>query len=133
MAYQKPFKGAVDKAIPDEQRKVDEPTNTVKVEKAKNTGIRAEIYTITPGYFSPHASASIFPVLSPRSTMFEWHKECRRVPTAVDKVLIEEYQKMHIAKILKAPPKEICVYSSIINFKWAITTKVSSTETRHDI
>ncbi|TGO49416.1 hypothetical protein BOTNAR_0432g00070 [Botryotinia narcissicola] len=94
MAYQKPFKGAVDKAIPEAHRNIDEPTNTGKVEKAENTGIRVEIYTITPGYFSPHASASISPALPPRSTMFERHKERRRVPTAVDKVLIEEYQKM---------------------------------------
>ncbi|TGO15943.1 hypothetical protein BTUL_0034g00670 [Botrytis tulipae] len=104
MAYQKPFKGTVDKAIPDAHRKADEPTNTGKDEKAENTGIRLENYTVTPGYFGPYASASISPVL-PRSTMFAWHKERQRVPTAVDKVLIEEYQKMHIAKILEAPKR----------------------------
>ncbi|TGO46776.1 hypothetical protein BCON_0308g00060 [Botryotinia convoluta] len=95
MAYQRPFEGALNKAIPDAHRKVDEPTNTGKDQKAENTGIRVERYTITPGYFGLYAHASISPVLPPRSTMFEWHKERRRVPATVDKVLIEEFQKMH--------------------------------------
>ncbi|TGO20334.1 hypothetical protein BPAE_0309g00110 [Botrytis paeoniae] len=71
MAYQRPLEGALDKAIPDTYRKVDEPTNTGKGQKAKNTGIRVGKYTITPRYFGPYAHASIFPVLPPRSTIFE--------------------------------------------------------------
>ncbi|KAF5877916.1 uncharacterized protein Bfra_000080 [Botrytis fragariae] len=90
MAYQRPLEGALDKAISDTHRKVDEPTDTGKDQKAKNTGFRVEKYTITPDYFGPYANAPISPVLPPRSTMFEWHKSHRRVPATVDKVLIKE-------------------------------------------
>ncbi|KAF7894657.1 uncharacterized protein EAF01_010107 [Botrytis porri] len=105
MAYQKSFEGALDKAISNPQLKMDEPTYTGKCQKAENTGTRVGNYIITPGYFGPYAHASISPVLPPRSTMFEWHKSRRRVPATVDKVLIEELQKMHIAKILEAHKK----------------------------
>ncbi|TGO32430.1 hypothetical protein BHYA_0318g00050 [Botrytis hyacinthi] len=37
-----PFKGAVDKAILNAHRKVDEPTKIGQDQKAKNTGIRVE-------------------------------------------------------------------------------------------
>ncbi|THV49255.1 hypothetical protein BGAL_0204g00090 [Botrytis galanthina] len=133
MAYQRPFNGAVDKAIPDAHRKVDEATNTGKDQETENTGIRVENYTVTPGYFEntgirvenytvtpgyfgPYASASISPVLSPQSIMFEWHKERRRVPATVDKVLIKELQVMYIAIILKTPRRSaFAPRSSILN------------------
>ncbi|KAF7893360.1 uncharacterized protein EAF02_000898 [Botrytis sinoallii] len=104
MAYQRPFEGA-DKAIPDAYRKVDEPTNTRKDQKAENTGIRVEKFTIIPGHFGAYVHAPISPVLPPRSTMFEWHKERRRTPATIEKVLIEELQKMRIAKVLEAPKR----------------------------
>ncbi|TEY32856.1 hypothetical protein BOTCAL_0711g00050 [Botryotinia calthae] len=115
MSYKRLSGGAFGKAIPDMHQKVEtEPANTRKRQETDNTGITVENHTITPGYFGPYANASISPKISPGSNTFEWHKSRRRVLTAVDKVLIEDLQKMQIARILERAQKSAFIPQSTI-------------------